>query len=60
MADWESMTDDELNAFARDPVKVEAETQGEREKLQIEWCKRNRVQWTMPDGSIGYEPPEEG
>jgi len=58
MADWASMTDQEIAAFSKDPAKVEAETSNEREKLQVELCKRHRWKWIKEDGSVGYEPPD--
>lgn len=58
MADWASMEDAELQAFAQDSEKVEAETEGERIKLQVEWCKRHEAKFILPDGSVAYEPPD--
>lgn len=58
MADWASMTDKELAAFCADSAKVEAETNSQRDKLQIEWCKRNRAKYVREDGSVGYELPD--
>ena len=57
MADWGSMSDTDLVNFINDPAKVEAETAGQRDKLQEEWCKRTGQKWTLPDGSVAYQPP---
>jgi len=58
MADWASMTDTELETFCKDSTRVEAETDLEREKLQVEWCKRHRAKFSRPDGTVIYEPPD--
>lgn len=52
------MNDADLNTFLNDSARVDAEVESEREKLQVEWCKRARVKWIMKDGSVGYEPPD--
>jgi len=58
MPDWGSMTDKEMNDFLADKPTVDSVPESEREKLQVEWCKRAKVKWTMADGSVGYEPPD--
>jgi len=58
MADWASMTDKELATFCADSAKVEAESAAEREKLQVEWCKRHRAKFEAPDGTVVYQPPD--
>ena len=58
MADWGSMNDKELVDFGSDTKKVEAETAGERDKLQEEMCKRFRWKWDDPSGTNLYTPPD--
>jgi len=57
MADWGSMPDKDLVEFANDPKNIENETPGERDKYQMELCKRFRWKWDAPDGTNNYTPP---
>lgn len=52
------MTDQELKDFAADESKVHAETDSEREKFQVEICKREGQRFILPDGSVAYQPPD--
>lgn len=58
MPDWGSMSEQELNDFCKDNKNIEAEPDSERDKLQEELCKRFKWRWELPDGSVGYEPPD--
>lgn len=58
MPNWSGMSDKELTEFCNDQTAVEAETMSEREKLQVELCKRFRMKWIKTDGTVGYEPPD--
>ena len=58
MADWGSMTDKELADFTEDKANIEAETPGERDKLQMELCKRFGWKWDDPTGANVYTPPD--
>ena len=58
MADWGSMSDKELTDFAKDPSNISSETPGERDKYQMELCKRFRWKWDDPTGANIYTPPD--
>lgn len=57
MPEWEEATNEELVAAAKEG-NVESLSDSERDKLQVELCKRYRWKWIKPDGSVGYEPPD--
>jgi len=56
MADFSNHTDGELDAVMKDSPYVEAMPEKDRDDLQIEWCKRNRVKFEKPDGTVKYVP----
>jgi len=58
MADYGSMTDQELAAATKDAQDKDNLVSAEAEKLQIEICKRAGQKFVLPDGSVAYEPPD--
>ena len=58
MADYASMSDEELAAATKDQQEKDNLPTTEAEKLQVEICKRANQKFTLPDGSVAYEPPD--